>query len=277
MQRKTNKALTVTKQLWYPVRPKSGLHGPGSWKEFWNIQWKNTVLLTLTSWYLTSILIKTGGRDSREMSVAKRNLREGIKFLECSVIPKPWGNILECRPLLQTLCDCVRLSGIKTDFVQGQKPCVLHMLFSRWLIGLLYFEVFWGWKSPTQWTGNWKHPKRNNMFFGLFTVWMTVWKAAQQNTGVLLGIWSEGLFVLLSLVVNAVSRSNVYSTSWMDEALEESRKTWHYISIMTPANSMDARIQIYSLHLLGPDRFLLLFRESHSNILETAKHRVRHE
>lgn len=51
----------------------------------------------------------------------------GIKALECSVIPKPWGNILESRPLLQTFCDCVRLSGIKTDFVQGQKTlCFAH-------------------------------------------------------------------------------------------------------------------------------------------------------
>lgn len=143
------------------------------------------------------------------------------------------------------------------------------MLFSRWLIGFLYSEVPWGWKSPTQWTGNWKYPKRNNLFFGLFTIWMTVWKAAQKNTEVLLGIWSEGLFVLLSLVVNATSRSNVYSTSWMDETLEGSRKAWYYITIMTPANSMDARIQSYSLHVLGPGRFILLFRHSPTNILET--------
>lgn len=71
---------------------------------------------------------------------------------------------------------------------------------------------------------------------------MTVWKAAQKNTGVVLGIWSEGLFVLLYLVVNEASRSDVYSTSWMDETLEGPRKVSCYISTTTLANSMDARI-----------------------------------
>lgn len=143
------------------------------------------------------------------------------------------------------------------------------MLFSRRLIGFLYSEVSWGWKSPTQCTGNWKHPKRNNVFFELFTIWMTMWKAAQQNTGVLLGIWSEGPFVLSSLVVNAAARSNVYSTSRMDETLEGCRKAWYYITTTTSANSTGARIQSYSLLVLGPDRFSLLFRQSPSNISET--------
>lgn len=106
-------------------------------------------------------------------------------------------------------------------------------------------------------TGEWKHPKRDNVFFGLFTIWMAIWKAAQQNTGVLPGIWSEALFVLLSLVVNAASKSNVCSMSWINETLEGSRESWCSLTTpdMTPANSVGPRIQSTPLPVLGPDRF----------------------
>ena len=105
--------------------------------------------------------------------------------------------------------------------------------------------------------GDWKHPSRDKKFLRRFTVWMTIWKAAQQNTGVLPAIWSESLFVLFSLVVNAASKSKVYSMSWINETLEGSRKAWYYTTTpdMTQANIVGPRVQTTSLHVLGTDSF----------------------
>lgn len=98
-------------------------------------------------------------------------------------------------------------------------------------------------------TGDWNHLKRNSMFFGLFTIWMAIWEAAQQNTEVLPGIWSEGVFVLLSLVASEASRSNIYSFSWIKETLEGPRRAYYATTPdMTQGHSMGPRLQNTSLH-----------------------------
>lgn len=123
-------------------------------------------------------------------------------------------------------------------------------------------------------TGDWKHPKRDNMFFGLFTIWMAIWKAAQQNTGVHPEIWSEDLFVLLSLVANAASKSDVYSASWINETLEGSRKACYFITRLIwhqqTARVPEFRVARCMFWALAGSESPVYATQSPNSILETA-------